>query len=32
MFTEELPWLPEGGKELIMGCALCQWLDLKLPA
>ena len=32
MFTEELPWLSEGDKELIMGRALCTWLDWKLPA
>ena len=32
MFTEELPWLTENDKELIMGGALCQWLDWKLPA
>ena len=25
MFTEELPWLPEGDKELIMGQAVCAW-------
>ena len=32
MFTEELPWLTENDKELIMGRALCDWLDWKLPA
>jgi predicted TIM-barrel fold metal-dependent hydrolase len=30
LFTEELPWLPEPDKELIMGRALCAWLDWKL--
>ncbi len=25
MFTEELPWLPEADKPLIMGQALCAW-------
>lgn len=32
LFTEELPWLSAGDKELIMGRALCAWLDWKLPA
>ncbi len=27
LFTEELPWLTEHDKELIMGRALCAWLD-----
>lgn len=31
LFTEELPWLSEDDKELIMGRALCQWLDWSLP-
>ena len=31
LFTEELPWLSESDKELIMGRALCRWLDWKLP-
>ena len=31
MFTEELPWLSAKDKELIMGRALCSWLDWKLP-
>ena len=31
LFTEELPWLSESDKELIMGRALCSWLDWKLP-
>jgi predicted TIM-barrel fold metal-dependent hydrolase len=26
LFTEELPWLTEADKELIMGQALCQWI------
>jgi predicted TIM-barrel fold metal-dependent hydrolase len=25
MFTEELPWLPERDKHLIMGRAVCAW-------
>jgi predicted TIM-barrel fold metal-dependent hydrolase len=32
MFTEELPWLSPRDKELIMGRALCTWLDWTLPA
>src|SRR5438093_1602097 len=32
MFTEELPWLTAKDKELVMGRALCTWLDWKLPA
>ncbi|MEE8305320.1 MAG: amidohydrolase family protein [Candidatus Tectomicrobia bacterium] len=31
LFTEELPWLTEHDKELIMGRALCQWIDWQLP-
>jgi predicted TIM-barrel fold metal-dependent hydrolase len=31
MFTEELPWLSESDKELVMGRALCTWLDWPLP-
>ena len=31
MFTEELEWLSEGDKELIMGRALCQWIGWQLP-
>jgi predicted TIM-barrel fold metal-dependent hydrolase len=27
MFTEALPWLDEGDKELIMGGAVCDWLN-----
>ena len=30
-FTEELSWLSERDKELIMGRALCTWLDWQLP-
>jgi len=32
MFTEELPWLSARDKELIMGRAVCTWLDWTLPA
>ncbi len=32
LFTEELPWLSEGDKELIMGRAFCQWLGWSLEA
>jgi predicted TIM-barrel fold metal-dependent hydrolase len=31
LFTEELPWLTESDKELIMGRALCQWIGWQLP-
>ena len=31
MFTEELAWLPEEDKELVMGRALCNWLGWELP-
>lgn len=31
MFTEELPWLSERDKELVMGRALCDWLGWSLP-
>jgi len=31
MFTEELPWLTEKDKELIMGRALCDWIGWDLP-
>src|SRR6266536_1824364 len=27
LFAEELPWLPARDKELIMGRAVCAWLD-----
>ncbi|MSQ06541.1 MAG: amidohydrolase [Dehalococcoidia bacterium] len=30
LFTQELTWLTEGEKELIMGRALCQWLGWDL--
>ena len=32
MFTEELPWLTGRDRELVMGRAVCAWLDWKLPA
>jgi predicted TIM-barrel fold metal-dependent hydrolase len=31
MFTEELPWLSARDRELVMGRALCTWLDWKIP-
>ena len=31
LFTEELPWLSTSDQELIMGRALCAWLDWQLP-
>ncbi|MFP6635968.1 MAG: amidohydrolase, partial [Dehalococcoidia bacterium] len=31
MFTEELPFLSESDKDLIMGRALCNWLGWNLP-
>jgi predicted TIM-barrel fold metal-dependent hydrolase len=31
LFTEELPWLDERDKELIMGRAVCKWLDWNPP-
>lgn len=31
-FTEEMPWLPEADKELVMGRALVDWLGWKMPA
>ena len=31
LFTEELPWLSTRDKELIMGRALCTFIDWKLP-
>jgi len=31
MFTEELPWLSERDKELIMGRAVCAWWGWDLP-
>lgn len=30
LFTEELPWLSESDQELVMGRALCQWLNWDL--
>lgn len=30
MFTEELPWLSEPDKELLMGRAMCTWIGWKL--
>jgi hypothetical protein len=27
MFTEELPWLTGRDQELVMGEAVCTWLD-----
>jgi predicted TIM-barrel fold metal-dependent hydrolase len=27
LFTEELPWLSDDDKELVMGRAVCDWLD-----
>ncbi|MGQ0569004.1 MAG: amidohydrolase family protein [Armatimonadota bacterium] len=29
MFTEELPWLPERDKDLVMGQAVCAWWGWK---
>ena len=29
-FAEELPWLPEPDKELIMGRAICDWIGWKI--
>jgi predicted TIM-barrel fold metal-dependent hydrolase len=31
LFTEEMPWFTAADKELIMGEALCKWLDWPLP-
>jgi predicted TIM-barrel fold metal-dependent hydrolase len=31
MFTEELSWLSGHDQELVMGRALCNWIDWKLP-
>ena len=31
MFTEDLPWLSDADKELIMGRALCNWIGWDLP-
>jgi len=32
VFTEEMPWLKTNDLELIMGRALCEWLDWPAPA
>jgi hypothetical protein len=32
MFTEELPWLSEEDKTLIMGQAVCAWWGWNRPA
>lgn len=32
MFTEELDWLPDSDKELVMGRALCDWIGWDLPS
>jgi len=32
MFTEELPWLKGRDLERVMGRALCDWIDWKVPA
>jgi hypothetical protein len=32
MFTEELPWLPERDKPLVMGQAVCAWWGWKSSA
>jgi hypothetical protein len=31
MFTEELRFLSDADKELVMGRALCQWIGWRLP-
>ena len=31
LFTEELPWLAGRSLELVMGRAVCDWLDWRLP-
>jgi hypothetical protein len=31
LFAEELPWLTGRDIELVMGRALCAWLDRRLP-
>ena len=31
MYTEELPWLSERDKELVMGRAVCAWWGWELP-
>jgi hypothetical protein len=32
MFTEELPWLSENDKALVMGEALCRWFNWRPKA
>jgi L-fuconolactonase len=32
LFTEEMQWLSADDKALIMGRAICNWLDWSLPA
>jgi len=32
LFTEQLPWLTDEDKRLIMGRAICDWLDWPAPA
>jgi predicted TIM-barrel fold metal-dependent hydrolase len=32
LFTEELQWLSDGDKELVMGRALCNWIGWNLPS
>lgn len=32
VFTEEMPWLTANDLELIMGRALCEWIDWPVPA
>jgi hypothetical protein len=29
MYTEEMPWLKGDDLELVMGRAICEWLDWK---
>jgi hypothetical protein len=31
MYTEEMPWLSERDKALIMGEAVCAWLGWRRP-
>jgi hypothetical protein len=30
LFTDELPWLTGGDRDLVMGRALCNWLGWKV--
>jgi hypothetical protein len=32
LFTDELPWLKGGDLELVMGEAVCNWVDWSRPA